>query len=101
MTDPTQGVPPEVTHVAVPVAGPMSPPARYSIALLLYTIAGVIIYGVIVDKDTITWPVITGILVPLILGTAAAVPATLSFVVTLARPFVPTVKFGRGGNDNG
>ena len=94
-------IPPVPPVVAVPVStsGPMSPPARYLIALLLYGIAAVFVYGVIINKDTVTWPVITGILVPLVLGTGAAVPATLSFVVTLARPFVPQVKFGRGGDD--
>ena len=77
----------------------MSPPARYLIAFALYAFAGVFIYGVIVDKDSITCHVITGILVTMVLGTAAAVPTTLSFVVTLAKDVVPQIGFGRRKDD--
>ena len=93
-------VPPPVVAVPVSTSGPMSPAARYIIAFACFAFSGWMGYGMVQDKDTITWAGVTLMLVPLVLGVGAAVPATLSFVVTLAKPFVPQVKFGRKDGDS-
>ena len=79
----------------------MSPVARYIIAAAMLAFSGIVGYEMVEDKDTITWANVTLVLVPMILGVGAAIPATLTFVVTLAKPFVPQVKFGGRGDDRG
>ena len=68
----------------------MSPLARGLIATILLGFSGLWGTAIVRQKDPLTWVDAVMTMVPLILGVAAAIPATITFVVTTVKPILPS-----------